>query len=118
VTGALVGLALVGLGAGTLHACSAVRGTPTCGNAGIVPLLAITVAVTLLGCALLRLLGVRTYAGTGLLGVALLVVVLLLAVPLLSTAAVVVVVPGVSVLTHLGGWWLTTAYAEPAHPPR
>ena len=79
MTGAVVGLALVGLTWAGLHACTSVRGTPSCGTPGVLLLLVITVAVVVLGSLLLRLAGVAAHGSTSLLGVALLVVLVLLA---------------------------------------
>src|SRR5262245_32283605 len=72
VTGALVGLLLVGLTTAALHVCSTWRGTSSCGNPGILLLLAIASLSAVGGALLLRLLGVATAGSTSLLGVALL----------------------------------------------
>jgi len=119
LTGAVVGLALVGLTSATLRLCTAWRGTSSCGNPGILLLLAIVVATMALGALALRLLGVATAASTSLLGVGLLGVVVLLALlPVLDRGWMVVAVPLLSMLTHLAAWWLTTTYVEPGDRPR
>jgi hypothetical protein len=113
VTGAVVGLAVVGLTASGLHLCSSVRGTSSCGNPGIVLLLAITVVAILLGSLLLGLAGVATHGSTSFLGVALMAVVVLLALlSVLDEWWVVLVVPALAMLTYLASWWLTTTYAD------
>jgi hypothetical protein len=118
VTGAVVGLALVGLTVGSLRLCTALRGTDSCGKPGIFILLAITAVAILLGSLLLRLTGVAAHGSTSFLGVGLLVVVLLLALlPVLDEWWVVFVVPAVSMLTFVGSWWLTTTYADPGERP-
>src|SRR4051812_30063755 len=78
LTGAVVGLALVGLTSASLHLCTTWRGTSSCGTPGILLLLAMVVVVAVLGAALLRLLGVATAGSTSLLGVGLLGVLVLL----------------------------------------
>jgi hypothetical protein len=115
LTGAVVGLALVGLTAGSLHLCSSMRGTPSCGKPGIFLLLAITAIAVLLGSLLLRAAGVAAPGSTSFLGVGLLVVLVLLALlGVLDQWWVVIVVPGLAILTHLAAWWLTTTYADPS----
>lgn len=114
LTGAVVGLALVGLTSGALHLCTTWRGTSSCGNPGILLVLAITVIAAVIGAVLLRLLGVGRASSTSLLGVLLLGVLILLALlPVVDRGWMVVAVPGLSMLTHLAAWWLTTTYVEP-----
>jgi hypothetical protein len=114
LTGALVGLALVGLTWAALHLCTSWRGTSSCGQPGILLLLAITALAALLGAVLLRLLGVATAGSTSLLGIGLLGVLVLLALlPVIESGWMLVVVPALAMLTHLAAWWLTTTYVEP-----
>lgn len=118
LTGAVSGLALVGMTAGSLHLCSSMRGTSSCGTPGILLLLAATAAAVLLGAVLLRVAGVAAPGSTSFLGVGLLVVLVLLALlGVLDEWWVVIVVPGLAILTHLAAWWLTTAYADPGDRP-
>ena len=119
LTGAVVGLVLVGLTAGSLHLCSSMRGTSTCGEPGIVLLLVITAAAVVLGSLLLRLGGVGSHGSASLLGVGLLVVLVLLALlPVLDEWWVVIVVPALAAVTFVGAWWLTTTYVEPGERAR
>jgi hypothetical protein len=114
LTGAIAGLALVGLTSAGLHLCSAMRGTSSCGKPGIVLLLVITVAVILLGSLLLRLADVDTHGSTSFLGVGLLGVLLMLALtPALHAWWIVMAVPLLAMATFLAAWWLTTTYSEP-----
>lgn len=114
-TGAVVGLVLVGLTAGSLRLCTSIRGTSSCGKPGILLLLAIAAIAILLGALLLRVAGVAAPGSTSFLGVGLLVVVVLLALlGVLDEWWVVIVVPSLAVVTHLAAWWLTTTYADPA----
>ncbi len=119
ITGAVVGLAMVGLTAGGLHLCTSVRGTDSCGKPGILVLLVITAVAILLGSLLLRLAGVAAHGSTSFLGVGLLVVLILLALlPVLDESWVVIAVPAIAMLTFLAAWWLTTTYAEPGDGQR
>ncbi|WP_151083713.1 cation diffusion facilitator family transporter [Nocardioides cynanchi] len=119
LTGAVVGLALVGLTSASLHLCSAMRGTSSCGKPGLLLLLVITVAMVMLGSVLLRLAGVETSGSTSFLGVGLLVVVILLALlPVIFDWWMVVVVPLVAMATYTAAWWLTTTYVEPGERVR
>ena len=115
LTGAVVGLALVGLTAAALHGCTAWRGTTSCGTPGIVLLLLIAALAALVGSLLLRLAGVESPGSTSVLGVALLAVVVLLAlVPVLGHWWVVVVVPALATFTYAGSWWLTSTVGRPS----
>jgi anti-sigma factor RsiW len=117
LTGAMAGLALVGLTAAGLRACSSMRGTSSCGGPGILLLLAITVVVIVLGLLLLRLGGVASPGSTSVLGTGLLVVLLLLAlVPVLDAWWMVIVVPALAMATYVASWWLTTTYTPPGRP--
>ena len=119
VTGAVVGLALVGLTSASLHLCSSVRGTSSCGKPGILLLLVITGAMILLGSLLLRVGGVSAHGSTSFLGVGLMVVLILLALlPVLDEWWVVIVVPVVAMLTYAAAWWLTTTYVDPGERAR
>ncbi len=119
LTGAAVGLALVGLTSASLHLCTAVRGTSSCGGPGVLLLLAITMAMVFLGSVLLRLGGVDSHGSTSFLGVGLLVVIILLALlPVIFHWWMVIVVPLVAMATYTAAWWLTTTYVEPGERVR
>jgi len=119
LTGAVVGLALVGLTSASLHLCTTWRGTSSCGNPGILLVLAIVVVAAVLGALLLRLLGVATAGSTSLLGVGLLGVLVLVALlPAVERWWMVVAVPVLTMVTYLAAWWLTTTYVEPGERPR
>jgi anti-sigma factor RsiW len=119
VSGALVGLALVGLTSAGLGLCSSWRGTSSCGQPGLLLLLAITALVIALGALLLGAGRVSMPGSTSLLGTGLLVVLILLAlIPALDQWWVVIVVPVLAALTYLAAWWLTTTYAEPGERSR
>jgi hypothetical protein len=119
LTGAIVGLALVGLTSASLHLCSSMRGTSSCGKPGILLLLVITVAMVFLGSLLLRLAAVDPHGSTSFLGVGLLVVVILIALlPVIFQWWMVIVIPVVAMLTYAASWWLTTTYVEPGERMR
>jgi hypothetical protein len=119
LTGAVVGLVMVGLTSAGLDVCTAMRGTSTCGKPGILILLAITAAAILLGALLLRIFGVDAYGSTSFLGVGLLVVLILVAlVPVLDEWWVVIVVPALAMVTYVSSWWLTTTYVTPGDRTR
>ena len=112
LTGAVVGLGLVGFTAGSQHLCSSMRGTSSCGTPGLLLLLVIVVAVGLGGSVLLWLAGVRAHGSTSILGLALLVVLVLLTLlSVLDEWWVVIAVPVLSTVTYVAAWWLTTTYA-------
>jgi len=114
LTGAVVGLAVVGLTDAGLQACSAMRGTSSCGTPGILLVLAIAAVAIVLGSALLRLAGVAGHGSTSFLGVGLLGVLLMLALlPALHAWWIVMAVPLLAMATFLAAWWLTTTYSEP-----
>jgi hypothetical protein len=119
LTGAIVGLALVGLTSASLHLCSSMRGTSSCGSPGFVLLLAIALVAILLGSLLLRLFGVDAHGSTSFLGVGLLLVLILLALlPVLDDRWAVVAVPVLAMVTFLVAWWLTATYVEPGERAR
>jgi hypothetical protein len=119
LVGAVAGLALVGLTSAGLHTCTALRGTSSCGQPGILLLVAATVLTVLLGALLLRLARVDSPGSTSLLGVGLLVVVILLALlPVIDDRRMVIVVPAVAMLTFAAARWLTATYVEPGERAR
>jgi hypothetical protein len=113
LTGAVVGLVLVGLTAGSQHLCSTMRGTSSCGTPGLLLLLVIAVAAGLVGSMLLWLAGVSAHDSTSVLALALLVVLVLLTLlSVLDEWWVVIAVPLLSMVTYVAAWWLTTTYAD------
>jgi hypothetical protein len=119
LTGAVVGLAVVGLTSASLHMCSSMRGTSSCGKPGVLLLLVITVAVIFLGSLLLRFADVDTHGSTSFLGVGLLVVLILLALlPVLDDWWMVIAVPVLAMISFFAAWWLTTTYVEPGERAR
>jgi hypothetical protein len=118
MTGALVGLVTTGLVWLALRGCSALRGTSSCGDPGILVLLAIFVAMVLGGRGLLAALHVADAGSTALLGMALLAVVALLFVgdldSALGAAVLAVVGAGVFALAQ----WVTANFTEPGERAR
>lgn len=116
ITGLLVGVITVGLTWGSLRICELVQGTSSCGNPGFLLLVAIMVAMTLLGSLLLRAWGVPDPGSTSFLAVGLLAVLtLLFLVDVLFNWWMIIVIPLFAVLTFALSHWVTTAFVEPTH---
>jgi len=115
VTGVLVGVITVGLTWASLNLCEVVKGTSSCGGPGFLLLVAIMVAMVLLGAVLLRAFGVPDPGSTSFLAVGLLAVVaLLFLVDVLFNWWMIIVVPACAVATFALSHWVTTAFIEPA----
>jgi hypothetical protein len=116
VTGLVVGLLVVLLTAGSLRLCESVRGVSTCGGGpGFVLLVAVMVAMVLLGGTLLRLARVPDPMSTSFLAVGLTCVLsLLFLVDVLDEWWMVIVIPVITVSTFLLSHWVTTSVIEPA----
>jgi hypothetical protein len=114
VTGAFIGLLLVGLTWGSLHLCELVRGTSACGKPGFLVLLAIMVILIVVGALLLKAWGIDDPGSTSFLGVGLIAVLLLLfLVELLFNWWMVIVVPILGMVSFALAYWLSTAFVEP-----
>ena len=114
-TGAVVGALVVALTWLSLRLCEVLQGTPSCGNPGIFLLLAIMVAMVVLGGAMLRAAGAPDPTSTAFLAVGLLcVVALLFLVDALMSPWMAVVIPLVSIGAFVLSHWVTTAVVEPA----
>ena len=118
ITGALVGLVTAGLVWLALRGCSALRGTSSCGDPGILVLLAIFVAMVFGGRAVLAALRVPDAGSTALLGMALLAVVALLFVDDLESALGAAVLAVVGALAFALSQWVTSTFTEPGDRPR
>lgn len=118
ITGILIGLLLVGMTAGSLQGCEAVRGTSTCGGWGV-PLLILIMAILIaLGGLLLRLFRVPDPGSTSFLALGMVAVIsLLFLLDVLENWWMVIVIPVVSAAMYLLGYWVTTAFVEPAKEP-
>ncbi len=116
LTGLVIGLLVVVLTVGSLQVCEAVRGVSTCGGGpGFVLLVAVMVAMVLLGGTLLRLAGVPDPMSTSFLAVGLTCVLsLLFLVDVLEEWWMIIVIPLVTVGTFLLSHWVTTSVIEPA----
>jgi small-conductance mechanosensitive channel len=118
LTGALVGLAAAGLVWLALRGCSGLRGTSSCGDPGILVLLAILVVMVLAGRFALAALRVPDAGSTAFLGLALLAVLALLFVDDLDSAVGAVVLALVGASTFGLAQWLTANFTEPGERPR
>jgi hypothetical protein len=119
VTGVLVGLVLVGGTYGALQGCEAVQGTASCGRAGFPLLAVIFVLAIAAGSVLLGRFGVPDPTSTSFLATGMTAVVaLLFLIDVIDHWSMVIVIPVVSVLTHLLSHWVTTTFIEPFETAR
>lgn len=114
-TGLVVGLLGVGATYLSLRLCSVIKGTTSCGAPGLLLLLAILIALVVVGGALLRAFHVPDPVSTSFLAVGVLAVIaLLFLIQVLLSWTMVIVIPVASVVTYLLSHWVTTAFIEPA----
>ena len=119
VTGVLVGLLAVGLTWLGLRGCSAIRDTSSCGDPGLLLLLAIVVVMALAGRALLRAWRVPDSGSTSLLATALMAVLtMLFLMGLLEDRWTLVVLPVVGAATFAVAQWVTSSFTEPGDRTR
>jgi len=118
ITGIVVGLLLVGMTAGSLQGCEAVRGISTCGSWGV-PLLILIMAVLIaIGGFLLRIFRVPDPGSTSFLALGMVAVItLLFLLDVLENWWMIIVIPVISAAMYLLGYWVTTAFVEPAKEP-
>jgi hypothetical protein len=117
LAGLVTGAVIVGLTSASFGLCNSIRGTNSCGNPGILLLVAILVVAVVLGSVVLRLLKVPEPGSTSFLAVGLTsVVALLFLVDLLFEWWMVIVIPLVSVATFVLSHWVTETFVEPAKP--
>lgn len=115
VTGLLIGVFTVGLTWGSLRLCEVAKGTSSCGGPGLLLLVAILIAMILLGSLMLRVVGVPDPGSTSFLAVGLLaVLVLLFLVDMLFNWWMIIVIPVFAAATFALSHWVTTAFVEPA----
>jgi hypothetical protein len=118
VTGAVVGLLTVGLVWLALRGCSNLRGTSTCGDPGLLVLVAIFVAMVYVGRTLLRAWRVPDAGSTSFLGMALVAVVALLLVDDLDSTLGAAVLAAVAAVAYGLSQWVTSTNASPGDRPR
>lgn len=115
VTGALLVLSLVASEA----LCESVRGTPSCGPAGLPLAVAVLIVTVLAGVAMLRGFGLPSPGSISFLSVSLVAVLsLLFLVDVIDQWWVLVVVPVLSLGSFVLFHWVTTTYIDPADPDR
>jgi hypothetical protein len=115
LTGLFIGALIVAATAGSLHLCTALKGTSSCGGPGFFLLVAILVVAVLLGAAMLRAARVPEPTSTSFLAVGLLsVVALLFLVGSIFEWWMAIVIPLASVATFLLSYWVTTTFIDPA----
>jgi hypothetical protein len=114
LTGVVVGLLAVGLTWLGLQGCELVRGTQSCGGAGLLMLLLILAAMVTLGAVMLRAWGIADATSTSVLAVGLIAVVsLLLLIDVLTSPWMLLVIPMVGAATYALSHAVTAAFAEP-----
>ncbi|MDN4171967.1 hypothetical protein QWY28_03325 [Nocardioides sp. SOB77] len=115
LTGLVVGLATVALTWLGLRGCEAAKGTSSCGDPGFFLLLAILVAMVLLGSALLRFFRVSDPGSTSFLAVGLLtVLVLLFLIEALFSWTMLIVIPVLAIGCFALSHWVTTTFVDTA----
>lgn len=113
VTGAIVGVLMVGLTGAGFRLCEVIQGAPSCGDPGFLLLLAIVIVVIVVGKALLAAWAVPDPGSTSFLAVGLLcVVALLFLVDVLFNWWMIIVIPVVGMLCFALSHWVTTAFVE------
>jgi hypothetical protein len=118
VTGLVVGIAGAALTYLSLRGCEAVKGTESCGGAGVPILVVILALMVLAGAAVLAVWGVSEARGTSFLGVGVLCVILLVAlIEELFSGWMFLVVPVLAALSFVVAHWVTTAFVEPQPEP-
>jgi len=116
LTGLFVGVLIVAATAGSLHICSTVKGTSSCGSQGFFLLVAILVAAVLIGAAMLRGAGIPEPGSTSFLAVGLLsVIALLFLVGSIFEWWMIIVIPLAAVATFLLSYWVTATFVDPAN---
>jgi hypothetical protein len=119
VTGALVGLLAVGLTWLALRGCAAVRDTTSCGDPGLLVLLAIALVVGLVGRALLRAVRVPDPGSTSFLATALTAVLAMLFLTgSLTDTWMTVVLPVLGAVTFAVSEWVTSSNTSPGERTR
>ena len=110
LTGVVVGLLTALLGYGSQRLCEAVRSTSSCGGAGVLMLVAILVAMTLLGSALLRAFLVPDAVSSSVMAMGLLaVLVMLFLMDAAFSPAMFVVIPVLAAGCYAAAHWVSTA---------
>ncbi len=113
LTGAVVGLLMVGLTGAGFRFCELVQGAPSCGDPGFLLLLAIVIIVILVGKALLDAWDLPDPGSTSFLAVGLLsVVALLFLVDVLFNWWMIIVIPVLAMLCFALSHWVTTAFVD------
>lgn len=114
ITGVLVGVLTVGLTWASLRLCEVVQGTSSCGNPGFFLLLAIMIAMVLIGGAVLRAFGVPDPGSTSFLGMGLVAVIALLFLgDLLFAWWMILAIPAAGMASYALAHWVTTAFVDP-----
>ena len=113
VTGAVIGLFIVGLTALSSRGCEAVRGTGSCGGIGLVFLIAILVLAVLLGAFLLKAWQIGDPMNSSFLAVGLVAVIaMLFFLSYIDEWWMVIVIPATSAVMYVLAWWITRSFVD------
>ena len=114
LTGAVSGLAAVGLAIGASRGCEAVRDTSTCGGKlGLLATLLILVLEVALGAALLKLWRIADPVSTSFLGVGLVAIIAMLTfLSHINSIWMLLVIPLMTAATFALSWWVTVRFID------
>lgn len=116
ITGILIGILACGATYAALQGCQKIKGTSACGGPGFLLLVAILVALVVLGGALLKAFRVADPGSTSFLAVGLLsVFVLLFLVDVIFEWWMIIVIPVAAAATFALSHWVTVRFIEPAN---
>jgi hypothetical protein len=118
-TGILVGLLACGATYLGLQGCESIKGTSSCGGPGFFLLVAIMIALVLIGSFIMKAFRVTDPGSTAFLAVGLLaVIVLLFLVEVIFEWWMVILIPVIGAGTFALSHWVTTTFIEPADRPK
>jgi hypothetical protein len=118
-TGILVGLLACGATYLGLQGCEAIKGTSSCGGPGFFLLVAIMIALVLIGSFIMKAFRVTDPGSTAFLAVGLLaVIVLLFLVEVIFEWWMVIAIPVIGAGTFALSHWVTATFIEPADRPK
>jgi hypothetical protein len=116
ITGILIGILACGATYVALQGCQRIKGTSACGGPGFLLLIAILIALVVIGGALLKAFRVTDPGSTSFLAVGLLsVFVLLFLVEVIFEWWMIIVIPIVAAVTFALSHWVTVRFIEPAN---
>ena len=118
LTGALAGLAAVGLAFGAARGCEAVRDTESCGGgAGLLAVVAILAIEVLIGANLLKAWQIADPVSTSFLGVGVVATIAMLTfLEQLDSPWMLLVIPLMTAVSFALSWWITVRFIDEYEP--